>query len=489
MADFFSSAAVQVVELPLSFHKGENAGNVWDRVFKAGQAISIITEQVIIRLAPEFLSVIIGIGIAFYINVYLALILLAGMGIYVGTLIKILPPIVDLNRKGQKAWGDAYSRVYEAIANYQTIKNSTSEDYERKRIRNGYLKKVVPLWTKVEFIWASISFYQRVTVLGTQLLIFLVAVALLQNGSLTLGGLIALNSYAAMVFGPFVQLGYSWQTVQNGLVNIERAEVILSKAGEFEHEKSKIVPTEIEGNISFENVRFRYDRKSNIVIDDVSFVVAKGQVVALVGESGVGKSTTVDLLSSGYFPTSGTIRIDGIDSRKISLRALRRRIAVVPQEVTLFNDSILNNIRYGNPSISKDDVYAAARLAHADTFIGKFPKKYNQLVGERGVKLSVGQKQRIAIARAILRDPAILILDEPTSALDLRTEKLISESLEALMKNRTTFIIAHRLSTVRKANLILVFNKGKIIERGTHEELVAMGGEYSRMNDLHIGLN
>jgi subfamily B ATP-binding cassette protein MsbA len=218
--------------------------------------------------------------------------------------------------------------------------------------------------------------------------------------------------------------------------------------------------------------------------------IKPGQVIALVGESGVGKSTTISLISGYYFPTQGSVHIDGIDTRKLDLTSLRQQIGVVPQEVALFNDTLMANIRYGTFGASEADVLRAAKEAHMEDFISALPHKYETIVGERGIKLSVGQKQRVAIARAILRNPSILILDEPTSALDAQTEQIVTGALEKLMHGKTTFIIAHRLSTVRKADMVLVFQKGKIVEKGTHNELVAKeGGVYRRLYDYQIGLH
>ena len=246
---------------------------------------------------------------------------------------------------------------------------------------------------------------------------------------------------------------------------------------------------EIRGDIDFKNVSFQYD-EGKPVLQDISFSIKAGQIIALVGESGVGKSTLIDLISAYHFANSGEVLIDGHDVHTLNLRKLRQSIAVVPQEVVLFNDTIETNIKYGNFEASHEEIREAARKAHALDFIEKFPDQWKQLVGERGIKLSVGQKQRIAIARAILRNPKILVLDEPTSALDAGTEKIITESLDKLMTGKTTFIIAHRLSTVRKADNILVFKDGKIIETGKHDELLKIeDGEYRRLYELQIGLH
>jgi ABC-type multidrug transport system fused ATPase/permease subunit len=305
---------------------------------------------------------------------------------------------------------------------------------------------------------------------------------------MTLGELLAFNAYAAMVFGPFVILGQNWQTVQNGLVALERAEKILSEKPEDYTPANAVKNFDFRGAIKFENVSFGY-KKSQKVLDGISFETKPGEMVALVGESGAGKSTLIDLISGYYFPTAGRVTIDGHATKKIDLNFLRKNIAIVPQEVVLFHDTVKTNIAYGSPGAKDAAIKQAAKVAHADQFIKGFPKKYEQVVGERGVKLSVGQKQRIAIARAVLRDPKILILDEPTSALDSETEKYVTEALNHVMAGRTTFVIAHRLSTVRRADKIFVLEKGKIIESGIHDELMKIdGGNYRRRYELHVGL-
>ena len=224
-------------------------------------------------------------------------------------------------------------------------------------------------------------------------------------------------------------------------------------------------------------------------MNGISFKTEPGEKIALVGESGVGKSTLIDLISGYWRPQSGNIFIDGHNLKNLDLKFLRSNVAIVPQDIILFNDTVKNNIKYGSFGASEEAVVEAAGFAHADEFISNFSKKYEQLVGERGVKLSMGQKQRIALARAFLRNPRILILDEPTSALDSKSEKYIQESLKELMENRTTFIIAHRLSTVRKADKIIVLEKGMIAESGSHEELMEIpGGIYRNLYELQVGL-
>lgn len=338
-------------------------------------------------------------------------------------------------------------------------------------------------------IWQQLTLYQRLIVTGMQFGIFLYSIFLIRRGIITPGELVAFNAYAAMVVGPFVILGRNWDLVQNGFIALQRSERILGAAPERYEPVVFATSFEIRGGVEFRDISFRYPGKKGFVLDEVSFEVLPGETVALVGESGVGKSTIADLISLYFRPTSGRIFIDGHDISRVDLRSLRKNTAVVPQEILFFNETVRENIRYGSFEAGDAEVEAAARMAHADEFIQSFPKKYDQMVGERGIKLSVGQKQRIAIARAILRDPKILILDEPTSALGAKSEALIQKSLEELMRGRTTFVIAHRLSTVRSADLILVLDKGRVAERGRHNELIKIpNGVYKKLYELQMGL-
>jgi ABC-type multidrug transport system fused ATPase/permease subunit len=376
------------------------------------------------------------------------------------------------------------------VAQIDIVKISTAEDYEDSR-RLKELKEARAVWKKLDVKAARLDAFQRTMIFVVQGTIFALSVRFVASGEITLGTLMAFNGYSMMFLSPIVRIGLSWQRFQNGFVAADTLyREILDKPIEIYHPENAPSLIETKGEISFENVSFSYSDGDAKILDDVSFVARKGETVALVGESGVGKSTTISLISGLYFPTGGAVKIDGNDTREVDLKELRSHIAVVPQELSLFNDTIENNIKYGTFDATHDQVVAAAKIAQADSFIDKFSNGYETMVGERGVKLSVGQKQRVAIARAVLRDPAILILDEPTSALDSRTEKELSESLEKLMEGRTTFIVAHRLSTVRKADTIIVMEEGKMVESGSHEELVGIkGGRYRKMYEHNIGLN
>lgn len=485
--DYLSSSFGYLLLLPVSFHKTNKIGEISNKISAAANALETIAGRIVIDLSPQILSILIALGIAFTLKPALALVLLLGVLTY----IFIFSTKIQHTAIYQKEYWDVLNFVfgesYDVVGNALAIKQATAEEYERNRL-SVKMKSAVPLWMRLTNLWGSLTLYQRMTILTTQIIIFVASVAYIHQGTMTIGELLAFNAYAAMVFGPFTTIARNWQTIQNGIVNIQGTEKILQVPPEAYDAKDS-AKLAIKGDIEFKNVSFRYEEGKQ-VLEDLSFSIKGGQVVALVGESGVGKSTLIDLVSAYHFPTSGEVLIDGHDIRKVNLRSLRSQIAVVPQEVVLFNDSIKMNVQYGNFQATEEEIRTAAVKAHALDFIEKFPQKWDQVVGERGVKLSVGQKQRVAIARAILRNPRILILDEPTSALDAGSEKIITESLDELMKGKTTFIVAHRLSTVRKADIILVFKDGRIIESGTHQELLLIpGGEYRRLYELQIGLH
>ncbi|HEY9583559.1 MAG TPA: ABC transporter ATP-binding protein [Candidatus Paceibacterota bacterium] len=485
--DYLAKGFGYLLLLPMSFHKTNKIGEISTKINVAANALETIAGRIVIDLSPQVLSIVIAFIITFYLQPFLTIFLIAGVIVY----ILIFSTKIKNTSVYQKEYWDVLNFVFgesfDVVGNALPIKQATAEEYEINKLSTK-MKSAVPLWMRLTKLWGSLTLYQRMTILVTQIIIFAISVYYIHNGTMTIGELIAFNSYAAMIFGPFTVIARNWQTIQNGIVNIQETEKILQTPTEIYVPKNAI-DTDINGNIEFKNVTFYYE-KDKPVLQDISFKANTGEIIALVGESGVGKSTLIDLISAYHFPIEGNVLIDGHDIRKINLKKLRGAMAVVPQEVVLFNDTIKMNIKYGNFGANEEEMKTAARKAHALDFIEKFPEKWEQIVGERGVKLSVGQKQRVAIARAILRNPRILVLDEPTSALDAGSEKIITESLEKLMRGKTTFIIAHRLSTVRKAHKILVFKEGKIVETGTHSELIAMeGGEYKRLYDLQIGLH
>lgn len=480
---------VHLFRLPLAYHADEHINAVLQKISMAGWRISSIMQNAI-QIAPQLLSVVIGIVFAASISVPMAGILATGVAVYIILLLSMLRSVAAIDHRAHESWSKNWDDAAAAVQQAGAVKQATAEEYEIVKVRTNLAEGTAGLWYSLEKIWSNVGFFQRVIVFLTQLAVFVASVSLVANGSMTIGELIALNGYALLFFGPFVALGHSWQTIQNGLTAAGQLERVFEEKEEEYHPAGVVVPSERSGKIVFGHVSFNYGDNKLGVLSDVSFSANPGEVIALVGESGGGKSTTVSLVSGYYFPNAGSVSIDGVDTRRWDLIDLRKRIAVVPQEVALFNDTIRKNICYGSFDATEEQVAHAAREAHIDEYIATLPKGYETLVGERGIKLSVGQKQRIAIARAILRDPEILILDEPTSALDSETEHFVTNALEKLMRNRTTFIIAHRLSTVRKAGKILVLKDGHIAESGSHDELMSIeSGVYRHLYELHIGLH
>lgn len=478
-----------LLELPMSFHKKHKIGNITNKINRAAYAVENIPKNYVIDLAPQFLSIIVGFGLIFYISPIFSLVQLIGLVVYLLIMVFLIQKVALLQEQVHVRENRAFGDIYDTVTNAYTVKSSVTEKYEQGKMRRDFKGNIYAPWLKMTQVWEKLSFTQKLVVSGTQATIFFLSIVMVKNGDITLGNLFAFNAYAAMFFGPFVRLGHNWQFIQNGLIQINFAEKIISTKKEIYEPVTSTKVKEISGAVKFKNVSFYYEIDKPVV-SNINFEVNPGEVVALVGKSGEGKSTLVDLISGYHFAKKGKITIDGHNIKDFNLKFLRSHIAVVPQEVVLFNDTIEKNIKYGNFDAPQKSLEQAAQKAHALEFIEKFPKKWRQVVGERGVKLSVGQKQRVAIARAILRNPKILILDEPTSALDAESESFITKALEELMKGRTTFIIAHRLSTVRRADKILVFKDGQIVEMGKHDELIQKeGGVYRHLYELQIGLH
>ncbi|TSC78466.1 MAG: ABC transporter-like protein [Parcubacteria group bacterium Gr01-1014_33] len=489
-ADYIVNGFSRLLTFPIAFHKKRKIGEVLQRIERASNWLDQIVNRILIDLLPQFFSIFIAIAVAFTIKPILAALLTVAVLVYTLILIRVAPALSRLSHTMHRVYSRAHGDAYDTVMNVHAVKQATAERYEQKKLYRNFNLRAARAWDEYILIGTQLNFSQRLIITLTQFLLFVYSVYLIRGGALTIGELVAFNGYAALLFGPFVTLGRNWDLIQNGIAAIARAEEVLRTEPEPYIPQKSAAFADIQGEVEFRNVRFRYGgRAKDNVLNGISFFARPGKSIALVGESGVGKTTLTELISRYYRPSAGKIFIDGHPLETINLLRLRSAIAVVPQEILLFNDSVKNNIRYGKFGATDEEVMDAARAAHADEFIERFGRTYNQIVGERGIRLSTGQKQRIAIARAILRNPKILILDEPTSALDARSEKFISESLEKLMQGKTTFIIAHRLSTVRKADMILVLEKGVIAEQGTHQDLIKIpDGKYRRLYEMQIGL-
>ncbi|MEI8249271.1 MAG: ABC transporter ATP-binding protein [Candidatus Taylorbacteria bacterium] len=474
-------------KIPVSFHKSVKIGEVQEKLTTASTALGGILGDDISAIVPQFISSIIFLIILFVLNHTAFIIVLVALVIYIYASVSIIRPSIPLQRQSHAAYAKVRGIAMDSVINIKIIKDFVAEERQTEAIRSGYQDTAMSIWYRMIGFRRRQIFSQNIIVMFARISIFTLSVYLVHDAVWSIGDLVIANAYLTQIFNPIAALSNNWRNIQNGMIALEETEAILAKPIEI-YEPTGSEKTLSIGTIEFKGVSFGYSPEQ-LVLNDISFEAKQGQLIALVGESGVGKSTLVELLSGYYFPQQGSITINGNDIKSLSLKALRQSIGVVTQEITLFNDTIKNNLKFGNFNVTDEEIYTAARRAHCD-FIERFPEKWNQVVGERGLKLSVGQKQRIAIARAILKNPQILILDEPTSALDAGSEKIITESLDELMKGKTTFVVAHRLSTVRRADTILVFKQGKIIESGTHQELIKKeDGEYRRLHELQIGLH
>ena len=348
----------------------------------------------------------------------------------------------------------ATGNLYDAFLNIQTIKSCAVENFQKQRIKKDFHQKLGSVYKDFFRSWTSLVFWQNLFFSVGFVSMFGFAIFLLRNGSITPGKLVMFLGYLNILWHPLMNLAWLWEEFRVGITTIKRVRELLKVQPENYNPKGKVLK-DVQGKVEFKNINFSY-KKGRQILNGINFTARAGEKIAIVGGSGEGKTTLADLISLYFIPTKGKILIDGENTQELNLSFLRKIIAYVPQEIILFNDTVKNNIRYGKPNAGKKEIISAVKAANADQFIETFPKKYEQIVGERGIKLSTGQKQRLAIARALIRDPKILILDEATSSLDVQSEKLVQEALEKLVKGRTTFIIAHRLSTVRNADKILV---------------------------------
>lgn len=468
MVDLFH----HILNLPLKFHKEKRMGKVLNRIERGTSDFFHFIEETTFSFLPSIISFTLAMAILLWVEWRLALILVFSSLSYILVTIVYTKDIVKTQKFMHRGWEKSYGDLWDSVLNVEAVKSSTAEEVERKKnIRNFSLAtRIFKNWRS---IWQRMNFWQGVIFSLAFVAVFGVGIFMLQRGALTPGKLIMFVGYTSLLTAPLSRLAQQYRMAKSAVFSFRRAIKYYDIFPEKDFAGAKDLK-DLRGAVTFQNVSFGY-KKENPTLADVSFEVKTGEIVALAGESGVGKTTLTNLLGRYYFPQKGRIFIDDIDIRQIKLKSLRDKIGIVPQEVLLFNDTIKNNIRYGRVGATDAEVIVAAKAANAHEFIEVFPKKYNQLVGERGIKLSTGQKQRVAIARAILRNPRILILDEATSALDSVSEKLVQEALKRLIVGRTTFIIAHRLSTIAHADKIIVLEKGKIAEMGNHEELMRNG--------------
>lgn len=466
--------------LPIDFHRSQGAGAVMTKMERGIQgfvgAIAEITFNVLPAIAYLGLAIIAMVQLDWRMTLLVCI--FAPMPALVATL--AAPAQRGREHFLMNKWGQIYSRFNEVLSGIVTVRSFAMEDYEKSRFlddveeANNRVVRGVGYDSKVNAIQNTIVVLARISAISY-------GAFLIVNGEITLGTLIAFLGYIDGLFGPVQNLTGIYKTFQVATVSLEHIFSILDQQNFLGDSPDAIDLPPLKGAVSFNNVRFKYPNANKEIIKGFDLQVKPGETIAFVGPSGSGKSTLIALLQRFYDPTDGKILLDDYDVRNVRQKSLRQQVGVVLQDALLFNETIADNIRYGRQEATLDEVIEAAKAANAHDFILGMPKEYETIAGERGGRLSGGERQRIAIARAILKDPPVLILDEASSAMDAEIEALVQEALHKLIQNRTTFIIAHRLNTVVTADRIVVLKYGKIIELGSHKDLMLNDGYYASL--------
>lgn len=470
----------QLHQLSLRFHLDRRTGGLARAIERGTQGISVILSRVLFSLFPiVFEVVLVSVVLGSLFGLSFSLVTLATIVLYTGFTIVMTSWRMRFRRMVNDASVEASSRSIDSLLNYETVKYFGNEEHEAKRL-DVSLRQHEEAAIQSQWTFAALSVGQTLIIAGGLVAVMLMAARGIQKGEMTVGDLVLVNAYILQLYQPLNFFGLMYREVRQALIDMEDMLKLLHTSAEVADRKDARALLLQAGRVEFDRVSFGYDGRRKI-LDDISFEIPAGHTVAIVGATGAGKSTLSRLLYRFFDVTEGTIRIDGQDIRDIAQASLRASIGIVPQDTVLFNDTIRYNIAYGRLDASDAEVEAAARSAHIYEFITSLPERYETRVGERGLKLSGGEKQRVAIARTILKRPPILVFDEATSALDTATEREIQNNLREISRRHTTMVIAHRLSTVVEADEIIVLDDGRIIEQGTHAELLQRGGAYARM--------
>jgi ATP-binding cassette, subfamily B, multidrug efflux pump len=475
----------RIQHLPFTFHDHTQSGQLITRCIEDVRAVQDFAGSGIIDLVQLLL---LSVGVT-------AMMILSNSGLAVIVLLSFIPLALMTSVFGDRVTklfynvdltlGDLSTRLQENVTGVQVVRAFAREAYEINRFDESNRKyfesrlKVIHEWSKI------MPTTTLLITLGT-ILILLFGGQLVLQGKMTIGEIVAFNSYMLMLSSPVQELTWLVNSAGEAAAGAQRVLEILDHEPEIRSPATASILPTLSGRVEFRNVSLRYQDETSFALNDINLTVEPNQIVALIGQTGSGKTSLVNLIPRFYDVTEGAMLVDGMDVRSMNLDSLRRRIGIVLQTPLLFSDSIKANIAYGRPEAGDEEIIATAKASQAHEFILDLPSGYETIVGERGVTLSGGQRQRVAIARALLMDPRILILDDSTSSVDTQTEKSIQEALDHLMKGRTTFVIAHRLATVRRAGLILVMENGRIVERGKHEELLLLGGLYKAIYDLQL---
>jgi ATP-binding cassette, subfamily B, bacterial len=463
--------------MPLNFNRTEGVGAIMTKLDRSIQGLVGAVTQILFNIFPAILYLIISVAVMFRLNWKLALLVLAFAPLPAIIAAFAAPEQTRRERSLLDKWAKIYSRFNEVLSGITTVRSFSMEDVEKKRFLRdvGEANQLVIRGVGLD---AGLGAATNFVIMIARISAIALGGFLIISGEITLGTLVAFLGYVGGLFGPVEGLSGIYQTLQKASVSLDEIFSILDRQDLLGDAPHAIELTSVHGEVSFENVKFKYEDREMPLLNGIDLKVAAGETLAIVGPSGSGKTTLMALLMRFYDPNEGRIRVDGQDLRDLKQRSLRKRIGVVLQDPMLFNDTVLNNIAYGRPEATRIEIETAAKAANAHDFITSLPERYETNVGERGSRLSVGERQRVTIARALVKDPPILVLDEATSSLDAESEALVQEALNRLMTGRTTFVIAHRLATVVHADRIVVLKQGRIVEMGTHQTLLKQGGYY-----------
>jgi len=483
--DLRNAIYAHVQRLPLPFFTRTKTGQLLSRVLNDTQQTKAVITESVTRSIQSAAMVITSIVALFAISWRLALLTLVVAPLLIGLLQPVLRSLRRGHRKLSNQFGDMTAVVQEAVSGIRLVKSFGGEEYEYGRFREASDRYARGMMRVTRLAQLAIPITETVGTGVAVIVLWFGAREVMVSGTIDGTTLIAFLALTLRILQPLKQLSQVPTVAAQSLAAAERVFEVLDAESEYARDRGTRVATGLNQSIAFDRVSFAYEQAP--VLDDVSFTARRGDVTAIVGASGAGKTTLVDLIPRFYEPVQGRILIDGVDTREITLRSLRGLTGIVSQDTVVFNDTVRNNLAYGAAGrFSDDQIIAAARAANAHEFISQLPNGYDTILGERGTRLSGGQRQRIAIARALLIDPPILILDEATSALDTESERLVQEAIDRLLRGRTVFVIAHRLSTVAHATQILVLDQGRVVEQGTHEDLLARRGTYHRLHALQF---